>query len=57
MGERALELLNLKPDQPALLLDIGCGSGISGEVLTEHGHTWIGLDISRDMLRKISLGH
>ncbi len=29
---------------------IRCGSGLSGEVLTEHGHTWIGLDISINML-------
>ena len=28
MTERALELL-LLPDRPCLLLDIGCGSGIS----------------------------
>ena len=55
MSERALELLNLKVDQPALLLDIGCGSGISGEVLNENGHSWIGLDISIDMLRNNSI--
>lgn len=35
----------------ALLLDVGCGSGISGEVLTEQGHAWIGVDISKDMLQ------
>ena len=33
-----------------MLLDIGCGSGISGEVLSEHGHYWVGLDISPHML-------
>ena len=27
-----------------------CGSGLSGEVLTEEGHHWIGLDISQAML-------
>ena len=31
MTERALELL-LLPDRPCLLLDIGCGSGISALV-------------------------
>ena len=31
MTERALELL-LLPDRPCLLLDIGCGSGISAPV-------------------------
>lgn len=33
-----------------MLLDIGCGSGLSGEVVSEHGHMWIGTDISRSML-------
>jgi 18S rRNA (guanine1575-N7)-methyltransferase len=50
LTERALELLCLPPDQPAFLLDLGCGSGLSGEVLTEANHTWIGLDISSAML-------
>ncbi|KAK0420489.1 hypothetical protein QR680_014715 [Steinernema hermaphroditum] len=50
MSERALELLALPEDQPALLLDIGCGSGLSGQILTDDGHTWIGMDISPHML-------
>lgn len=49
MAERCLELL-LLPDNPCLLLDIGCGSGISGEAITEAGHAWIGYDISPSML-------
>lgn len=51
MTERALALLML-PEQrkPALLLDIGCGSGLSGEIITEQGHEWIGMDISPSML-------
>ncbi|OBZ75910.1 putative 18S rRNA (guanine-N(7))-methyltransferase, partial [Grifola frondosa] len=44
MTYRALELLNLPPDEPAFLLDIGCGSGLSGEILDEQGHVWIGVD-------------
>ncbi|KAG0726166.1 putative 18S rRNA (guanine-N(7))-methyltransferase [Chionoecetes opilio] len=48
--ERALELLALPPDSPALLLDLGCGSGLSGEALTENGHHWVGMDISSSML-------
>lgn len=36
--------------KPALLLDIGCGSGLSGEIITEHGHEWVGMDISPSML-------
>ncbi|KAG9146408.1 hypothetical protein Leryth_020127, partial [Lithospermum erythrorhizon] len=51
LSERALELLALPEDGvPRLLLDIGCGSGLSGETLTESGHQWVGLDISQSML-------
>lgn len=28
-----------------------CGSGLSGECLSEHGHFWVGIDISEHMLR------
>lgn len=53
MTHRAIELLNLpawKAESGALLLDIGCGSGLSGEILTEYGHEWVGFDISPSML-------
>ncbi|KAF9805788.1 hypothetical protein SFRURICE_009420 [Spodoptera frugiperda] len=50
MTERCLELLLLPEDTPCLLLDIGCGSGLSGAVLEESGHMWIGMDISPAML-------
>lgn len=51
MAERAIELLNIPDNSPPLLLmDLGCGSGLSGQVLTEMGHEWIGLDISPAML-------
>uniref|UniRef100_A0A182PKG3 18S rRNA (guanine-N(7))-methyltransferase n=1 Tax=Anopheles epiroticus TaxID=199890 RepID=A0A182PKG3_9DIPT len=52
MCERAIELLALDPndDAPQLILDIGCGSGLSGSVLEEQGHVWIGIDISKPML-------
>ncbi|KAF9500471.1 S-adenosyl-L-methionine-dependent methyltransferase, partial [Pleurotus eryngii] len=50
MTYRALELLNLPPDEPAFLLDIGCGSGLSGEILTEEGFIWAGVDIAPSML-------
>lgn len=49
MSYRAVELLNL-PDKTCLILDIGCGSGLSGEVLEEEGHIWVGMDISKSML-------
>ncbi|KAF2474977.1 williams Beuren syndrome chromosome region 22 protein-like protein [Lindgomyces ingoldianus] len=56
MTHRALQLLQLK--SPSLLLDIGCGSGLSGEILSAPSsagtpggpHIWIGLDISSSML-------
>ncbi|KAH9934726.1 S-adenosyl-L-methionine-dependent methyltransferase [Fomitopsis serialis] len=50
MTYRALELLSLPPDQPAFLLDIGCGSGLSGEILDEQGHLWVGVDVAPSML-------
>jgi len=49
MSERALELLAL-PDEPCYVLDLGCGSGLSGECCEEQGHMWVGLDISQAML-------
>jgi len=54
MTRRALELLQL--DSPSLILDVGCGSGLSGEILSsvpedEGGpHMWVGMDISASML-------
>jgi len=50
MSERAVELLALPEEVPALILDLGCGSGLSGEVLEESGHFWVGCDISQSML-------
>lgn len=50
MTERALELL-LLPDEPCLLLDVGCGSGISGLTLNDADHFWIGIDISIHMIK------
>lgn len=42
LTNRALELLALpEDDTPRLLLDLGCGSGLSGEALSEAGHTWL----------------
>ena len=41
LTERALELLALPDDGvPRMLLDLGCGSGLSGEALSEHGYMW-----------------
>ncbi|KAL9619610.1 MAG: hypothetical protein Q9160_005797 [Pyrenula sp. 1 TL-2023] len=54
MTHRALSLLSLS--SPSLILDLGCGSGLSGEILSSvplssgGPHTWIGFDISPSML-------
>jgi 18S rRNA (guanine1575-N7)-methyltransferase len=48
MTNRALALLNLA--SPSLILDVGCGSGLSGEILSDAGHIWVGMDISPSML-------
>ncbi len=50
MARRALELLSLNPGDTAHILDIGCGSGLSGEVLSEAGYSWTGVDIAPAML-------
>ncbi|KAH7034748.1 S-adenosyl-L-methionine-dependent methyltransferase [Microdochium trichocladiopsis] len=54
MTHRALELLDLPG--PSFILDVGCGSGLSGEILSglseEEGgpHVWVGMDVSASML-------
>lgn len=57
MTERCIELLHLPPStvnpdlpKPSYLLDIGCGSGLSGELLSDDGHIWAGVDVSASML-------
>lgn len=40
MTLRALQLLNL-PGDKALLLDIGCGSGLSGQVIEVYAHSFL----------------
>ena len=53
MATRALELLSFPENDPVprLILDLGCGSGISSQVISEAGHNWIGMDISEAMVR------
>lgn len=48
--ERALQLLEVEVHNP-LFLDIGCGSGLSGKVLSNNNYNWIGIDISNEMLQ------
>ncbi|KAH0571468.1 S-adenosylmethionine-dependent methyltransferase [Spironucleus salmonicida] len=49
LTDRALELLSM--EAPALLLEIGAGSGISTNYANEQGYLTIALDISMDMLK------
>lgn len=53
MAERCMELLMLPEDETCLLLDLGCGSGLSGSVAEESGHVWFGMDISESMLSNV----
>lgn len=54
MTRRALELLDLQ--ESSFILDVGCGSGLSGEILSSTDeidggpHFWTGMDISSSML-------
>lgn len=50
LADRAIDLLALPEGVPALLLDVGCGSGLSGECISNRGYHWIGCDISPSML-------
>lgn len=52
MAGRAIELLGIPEDDdhPRLMLDLGCGSGLSSVALELAGHYWIGCDISEAML-------
>lgn len=53
LAQRAYDLLEIPQEDttPKLLLDLGCGSGISGSILSEANHHWFGLDISESMLQ------
>lgn len=52
MSQRALELLLQGDDEDVqkIILDLGCGSGLSGREIQKLGHVWVGMDISQDML-------
>jgi 18S rRNA (guanine1575-N7)-methyltransferase len=48
--QRAIEMLQLPQGQCSYILDIGCGSGLSGQVLEANGYHWVGCDVSSSML-------
>ena len=47
------EELNIKTEDSFLILDLGCGTGFSSEILIEKGYRVIGIDILSDMLLKV----
>ncbi|KAM0676282.1 hypothetical protein GVAV_000245 [Gurleya vavrai] len=49
---KCLSFMNIKEN--GLVLDLGCGTGISGFELARNGLNWIGCDISKDMLNEIN---
>lgn len=55
MSERCLDLIGITEitddEEPKFVLDLGCGSGLSGEIIDERGHMWWGIDISSSMLK------
>ena len=50
LTERALELLQLDMTVPKLILDVGCGTSISGQVIQETGNFYVGIDVAGEML-------
>jgi 18S rRNA (guanine1575-N7)-methyltransferase len=50
MAARCIELLNFPAGARRLVLDVGCGSGLSGDALIAAGHEWLGLDVAEPML-------
>lgn len=49
MALRAIQLLKIDVPCP-VILDLGCGSGLSGECISDSGYEWVGADISPSML-------
>eukprot|EP01065_Artemidia_motanka_P029357 TRINITY_DN3548_c0_g6_i1.p1 TRINITY_DN3548_c0_g6~~TRINITY_DN3548_c0_g6_i1.p1 ORF type:complete len:320 (+),score=92.39 TRINITY_DN3548_c0_g6_i1:98-1057(+) len=50
LSMRCIEMLSLPADESCLILDVGCGAGLSGAALEEMGHRFIGTDISEPMI-------
>ena len=51
LTDRALDLLGLE-ENGLMLLDIGCGTGLSTSYLNECGYMTVGVDISVPMLEQ-----
>lgn len=50
MTERCLQILAIPNNKIPLILDVGCGSGLSGDILSAFNYYWVGMDISKSML-------
>jgi SAM-dependent methyltransferase len=58
LASRCLELLHRGSiAEHQLLLDLGCGSGLSAKMMESAGHTWLGIDVAREMLSLAASGH
>lgn len=50
LTERALELIEIDNSIPQMILDVGCGTAISGQLLVERNQMFVGVDIAPEML-------
>ena len=50
LGRRSKETRSFSYHSGLFFSPYRCGFGLSGEVLTDLGHQWVGYDISRAML-------
>ncbi len=48
-----LEKPDLLKDEPFFILDLGCGTGFSTEILLERGFRVVGIDVLHDMISKV----
>lgn len=51
LTERALELIEIDDSFPQMILDVGCGTACSGQIIEEK-HMFVGVDIAPEMLMK-----
>jgi predicted TPR repeat methyltransferase len=47
---RILEILKQHQIDSGLIVDLGCGSGLSAEILTQAGYQVLGIDVSKAMV-------
>jgi len=48
-----LEKPDILKDEPSFILDLGCGTGFSTEILLESGFRVVGVDVLDDMISKV----